>query len=264
MNLGETSMSNWHWFATVLAAGAWIPWLVILWFRFFRKGSIEFHGKFPAHLGHTPWGSVVILEGVVRSISTNMFLTEVTLTIARRKDRSTHDFEWSLFQPGVLATTGTARENWTSVYPIMLRPSQPQLYGITFVDLTTQADVRRVSTALYAEWTHWKAKADLSHPQADPTMLRNLLKEFQGSNVYRESHDALKKLCYWEPGTYSLRLSLRADSPDGVFDKQWRFQVRSAQTTVLENNVSMILEDICGFPAPVKYSHVQVELAEET
>lgn len=259
----------WSTVVSLIGAGAWIPWVIILLLKVFRKGKVDFHERLRAQIGYTAWGIVVILEGSLRALGADMFITKMTLSLTKCKDNSKHNLECWFFQPGALPGGRLARENWRSFYPTMVRVSQPQLYGMVFTDTQTYEEMRAITDELVKKWSMWRSKlfegsdyAAPAHSKTLPEMAKSLFEEFKSSKVYAESSRDIDKLCYWDAGQYSLEMTVQTHKPNAVSRKKWQFEITKAQAKTFMLNIPSILEEVCGLPQQIEYASARVKLVE--
>ena len=76
---------TWTTVLTFIGMGAWTPWTVLLLARLLRKGRADFYEKSLIQLGYTHWGTLIVLEGVMRAIGVDMFVTKATLSVTKHK-----------------------------------------------------------------------------------------------------------------------------------------------------------------------------------
>lgn len=76
---------TWYAVGTFIGMGAWIPWAVLLLTRLFRKGRVDFHERTLIQLGYTHFGPLIELEGAMRAIGVDMFVTQATLSVTKHK-----------------------------------------------------------------------------------------------------------------------------------------------------------------------------------
>lgn len=252
---------TWHTVGTFIGMGAWIPWAILLISRLFRKGKVDFHETVPIQLGYTHFGPLIGLEGVIRAIGVDMFVTKVTLSVTKHKDNSTHNFEWWLLRPDELPGMHRTGEKWRSPYPITIVASQSQLHAITFIDLQTYSEIRSIEDGLYAAWNQLTNQTFQRSVYPDPGRLRDLSEKFRSSKVYIDSFKDINKLCYWEAGLYSLEIFIHTSKPDGIFPKEWQFKITREQIRTFELNVPSILDEVCG-QRHSKYGYVPAKLTE--
>ena len=255
--------------AAIVAAGAWTPWAAKSISKLFRKGQIDFYERLPAQLGYTPWGIGILLEGTLRTISADMFITKATLSLTRHKDGSSHDFECWHLQPALLPGGGMTKQGWRSFYPLMVRVSEPQHYAMAFTDRQTYGEMRAITDELLKQWVTERSRIFEERLYADPKyaktlsdVVRRLFEQFKTSKVYLDSSREIDRLCYWEASSYSLKMTLHARRPDVTSHKKWELRVTKEETKVFRLNVLGILEEICGFRPAVDYGYVRVKLAQ--
>lgn len=254
---------------SVFGMGAWIPWVITFLLRFFRKGQVSFYETVPMQLGYTAWGPVIVLEGVMRAMGHDMFVERAILSITKDKDKSIHDFEWWIVRPEISYTGRESGRGWPPAYPITLRTFQSEPRAIGFRDLKMYSEIKSVTNELSKEWS--KQRGDLflqlqrkAYLHAGPSResLMNLQKEFQKTKYWNEAFNRINKLCYWEAGSYSLKMVIHTSKPDGVFPEKRRFEITPEEAKMLELNAVTILEDVCGL-RQWQYFYVPIELKSQ-
>src|SRR5438552_10322360 len=98
------------WGSLIVAVVALIqPWVIALWRRFFRPGTIDIHETGTIEVGYSGFGPTIGLRGTLRAVHRDQFVRDIQVAIAKVKDGSKHSFEWVVFRAEKLTSTGAER-----------------------------------------------------------------------------------------------------------------------------------------------------------
>lgn len=240
------------WGTLIVAVLALIqPWVVGVWKRFFRQGTIDIHETGTVEGGYGSFGPTIGLYGTLGAIYRDQFVRSMDLIVTKQKDSSTHSFERGVFRTQKLTLGGTQEESFELPSCFLLTTTQPHRYNIQFFDVATQAEIARHVVKVIRGWAEVGAKLD---PSADPAQvqtavqqaLANLHAEFSRSEVYVSAYSAIDRLCYWEAGRYSLEMRVNTARPDRTFQRRWFFELSESEVHSIRLNTVKLLQDLCG------------------
>ena len=79
------------WGSLIVAAVALVqPWVIGLWKKFFRPGTIDIHETGTIEVGYSGFGPTIGLRGTLRAVHRDQFVRDIQLAVAKLKDDSKH------------------------------------------------------------------------------------------------------------------------------------------------------------------------------
>src|ERR1700682_1369881 len=104
---GGTEVFLKGWGSLIVATVALIqPWIIALWRKAFRPGSIDIHETGTIEIGYSSFGPTVGLRGTLRAVHHDQFVRIIDLTVIKEKDAARHFFPWVVFRAEKLKRTG--------------------------------------------------------------------------------------------------------------------------------------------------------------
>ena len=244
-------------------------WVITLWKKYIMKAKIEIYETGPIEIGYSLFGPTVGLNGTLRALNKDVFIRSIELIIVREKDKSQHVFNWIAFRPPKIDLSGRQSISMEIPSGFLISLNSPHRYNIAFNDNNLFEEMRPLISDYTLEWN--KVVAQLSAilspsvgatpPDEIKAQQIELIENFRKSNIRVNTGRSLDRKCYWEPGNYSLTLSVRTSNPDRVFSKNYHFFIDEANSENLKLNVITMLEEpishylgIQNFPYNIAYS----------
>jgi hypothetical protein len=85
--------------ALIVAIAALIqPWLIAIWKRYFRRGTVELQTLGNLEVGYSTFGPTLGIVGGVRSIHQDVFIKSVKAVVTR-DDKAEVELEWRFLKP---------------------------------------------------------------------------------------------------------------------------------------------------------------------
>ncbi len=224
------------------------PWVYALWKKLFRQGKIEIHETGAIGVGYSSFGPTVDLNGTLRCLNADLFVREIVVVVKKKKDSSTHRFEWVAFRNERMTYAGQPEGSIELPYGFMLLTSSPRRYSITFRDTETHAEMWPILRDVRQQWTEIVTKKQTKDPNislTDERWVQKLYAEFEQSPTASESFTKLDRLCYWKAGEYDLEVTAYSSKPDRAFSQRWRFKLTEQDVKAVRWNVFKLLEEAC-------------------
>jgi hypothetical protein len=240
------------WGTLIVAVLALIqPWVVGVWRRFFRQGTIDIHETGTVEVGYSQFGPTIGLYGTLRAIFRDQFVRSMELMVTKQKDSSKHSFEWGVFRAQRFTLGGAQEGSFELPSGFLLTTTQPRRYNIQFFDVATQAEITPHVVTVVRGWAEVSGKFDLGTGPAQmqaaiQQALANLHVEFSRSEGYVSAYAAIDRLCYWEAGRYSLEMRVNTARPDRTFQRRWFFELSENEVHSIRLNTVKLLQDLCG------------------
>lgn len=218
------------------------PWLIGVWRKFYRAGSVDIYETGLLELGYNNFGPAIGLRGTLRAVHRDQFIRNITLTLVKEKDGSTHSFDWLLFRAEKINNLGT-EDVWAEIASgFMLLTSQPHRYSTLFCDRTTQEELKASIEALQKAWSEHKGTpASVAALAAQ----RDIYIPFSQTKPHVDTWGALDRKMYWEPGKYSLEMQVHTTRPEREFTRQWTFEISPAEFETLRMNAVILCRVGC-------------------
>ncbi|MDA2931245.1 hypothetical protein MYX84_15085, partial [Acidobacteria bacterium AH-259-O06] len=238
---------------TLIVAGLALaqPWLVVLWKKIFRSGTIDIYEAAKIEIGYSTFGPTIGLQGTLRAVHQDQFIQNTELTLTKLKDSSRHPFSWGVFRTRRLSASGTQDASVELPFGFMVTTVQPRPYDILFFDLGLQVEMQEHLDKARAVWTDkWTAvrekirqegfDQDLVEREAQ-NRIHAVYEDVRKTSDYLDAYTDLDRLYYWEPGEYSLSMTVRTARPDNSFTRKWKFKLSDADSKrVRLNTVKML------------------------
>lgn len=259
-NFLEWTKETW---TLVIAAIALVqPWLVGVWRRFFKGGSIDIFETGQLEIGYSGLGATVGMHGTLRARDREMFVRSMSLLIVKQKDESKHKFEWAFFRSNKTTIGYQIGQNEEVSVDLpagfMVTPSQPFRYNILFSDIALFEEVRPALENVRDKWgahlrdlSTSKLISDLSNTSDKERRLLEVVRssydnEFANKNEHLKAYTTMDRLCYWEAGKYQLTMSVFTARPNRQFKKTWSFNLSEEDAQNLRVNVIKVLQELCN------------------
>ena len=231
------------------------PWAFAIYRRMFQPGSIDVYETGNIEVGFGSAGASIALQGTLRALHRDQFVRRARLEVIRRKDGSTRHYDWMWFRGANTAGPGYQFELSSG---FMLTTGQPQRYNIQFLDPASGSDLRLPLQVLRTEWNSALTEAidpetvdqfvaEKRFSELEP-LVSGVHDDFCRSPAYTVAYTMVDRLCYWEPGEYTLKLFIVSARPNRSFEKVWGFVLAESEVTALHLNSVKILGETCSRP----------------
>jgi hypothetical protein len=235
----------------VIALGQ--PWAIALWQRFFRQGTIDIHETGSIEIGYSNFGATIGLNGTLRAVHRDQFVRSVELVLTKLKDSSRHVLEWGVFRSQKISLTGSGEAFIELPAGFMLTTAQPQRYNIQFYDTAVQQEMSPHVVEVQREWQKEFMNlgiGKLLELGVDAETISGRVNEayakFSATRSHVNAYTALDRLCYWEPGRYSLLMRVNTARPERSFTEAWTFELSEEESNTVRFNAVSIVQAACG------------------
>lgn len=243
------------WGGLIVAGVALIqPWAIATWSRFLRRGNIHIFQTGTLEIGFSQLGPTIGVNGTLKAEHRDLFVEKVDVEIIRQKDSSRHRFEWSLLRGHQVTIAQPQNVTVEIASGFMLRPAQPHRYSILFTDLAAQEEINSLLYPVAHAWqqSRNRAMAQGSQPSPGPAeaaalSVQQAYDEFARTSEFNDAWSKIGRVCYWEPGRYSIVVTVYTFKPDRQFQRKWSFELTPEESEMLRRNVLSILGFGCGF-----------------
>jgi hypothetical protein len=225
-------------------------WFIAFWKKYIRKGTINLYETGTIEIGYSTFGPTIGLNGTLRAINKEVFIKSIDLLVIREKDKSQHIFKWIAFRPPKIDFAGTQPISMEIPSSFLVSLGAPHRFNIVFNDNDLFEDIRPLFNDYIKEW--YKVVEQLTKIPPSPsgvfqseiaTKQIEIIEEFRKNKIHVDTYTALDRKCYWEPGSYSLKVNIRTSKPDEVFTNNYRFSITEPDSKNLKLNVITMLEE---------------------
>lgn len=241
-------------------------WAIALW-RKYRKGRVEIHESGTIELGYGTFGPSVALMGTLQAQHKDVFVKRATVTVVRLSDGSTHQLNWRAFRPRTISLAGHDNQELELPSSFLIQPAEPFRYNIVFVDDEFIAAHKDGVDPIQKEWYEFKQE-QLGELEAqngegvkavaeDPRTMEGLFSEFSKTPEVVQAYSVLDRAFYWDPGEYSLSMSIECGEPDKTFTKNWYFTITDHDARTLRLNSVATIRAICGLNSYFGFAYAE-------
>ena len=75
------------------------PYLFWLYKKYWKPGSVDAYSAGHVEVGYSNFGATLGLQGALRAIDRDLFVSDISLTLTRISDSSAHTLVWTAFRP---------------------------------------------------------------------------------------------------------------------------------------------------------------------
>jgi hypothetical protein len=233
-------MSAWLSFGVALLALVQM-WVIAVWRRVFRKGSVDVVENGRIELGFSALGPTVALSGTLAAIHRDQFVETFSALVTRARDGATYSFRWEVSRSGPV---GAVALELPAAF--MVRTSEPRRYHIVFVDAATGGEVASILAPVRQAWTQLLLAEE--PPPGDQAAVEALYAQFMNEPVHVQAHADLQRALYWNSGEYTLKVSVHTSRPKVIYPRTWSFSLTNDDLASLRLNAIPALRETCGLP----------------
>ena len=170
--------------------------------------------------------------------------------VVRRKDESKHIFEWAAILPPSNSLPVGQQPTMELPYGFLVSPDSPHRFNVLFSDSELLGEMQSLLGTYISEWN--KVPENLGEVPRSPrspcgnelaARQRELVETFKKEETYLRTFESLQRKLYWEPGQYSLTMSVRTSKPDRVFRTTCCFSLTESDFNGLTLNTVVILQE---------------------
>lgn len=241
-------------------------WLIALWKRLFRNGTLTVFKTGQIELGYSNYGPTIALSGTLRAEHKDVFVSEISIGLVKERDSSVHKFEWAAFRSIQLPLYANDKVSIELPSSFNVRVHQPHRYHIFFSDRTVQAELSPMLNQVRTDWQRYVAgryEELLSAPQLGQSSPDVLLRQWhdadfsRSSESYNRAWDMLQRKNYWESGNYTLTLLMKTSPGKKEYQQKWSFTINNAQSEDLRLNSIATLQELCVGTLGYHFAYVE-------
>lgn len=212
------------------------PWLYWLYKKYGKGGHLDVHRTGQLEVGFSYFGPTLGLQGTLRAVDRDFFVSRMLLVLVRDADNARHEFEWGAFRPPQLLL-GEPKDPVETPAGFMLQPLAPRRYNILFIDTQTRSSVLQLAERLSRGWAESVHTAAVPHD----SIRQHYEQVFSRQPLHIDTFSALERLIYWEPGSYTVRLTIQCTRPNRTFTDVFKFSLTPEDVASLRLNKLTVL-----------------------
>ena len=245
------------WGTLIIALFALIqPWILAIWKKVSWQQEVDVFETGSIEIGFSSYGPTVGLQGTLRSVHNDAFISSIKLHVVREKDRLQHTLDWGVFRSSAFPFN-TNDASFELCRSFLLSQQFPSTYNIQFWDRDTQNELGPLLEQTRSAWTNrcmtqgWqeimKKVADAAGGADELHQLtRSLYSEFSKEKLHVDVYSAIQRLFYWEPGDYTLDMIVTTSRPRHKYKRRWKFELLAKDADSLRCNIIAAVDEACS------------------
>lgn len=215
-----------------------------------HRSRLDIHPAAASRLeiGFSNFGPTLGLQGTIRAIGSDAFITSGRVIIERIADHLRHDFDWAVFRQLVLS--GSPQQGVELASGFALPAQSPRRFNVQFHDTTTAERYRQALNDLQQLWISYLQGQGVVLAGMPPTQLRSLYDAFYIAENAKIAniHQLIDREFYWIAGKYRLKLIVSTSRPEREFIFEYTFELTAAESTIVRLNTVGCLMATCDVP----------------
>jgi hypothetical protein len=229
-------------------------WIIALWRKYIKRGKLEIFPSGFIEIGYSAFGPTIGLNGTLRAVDKDVFVSSMRLELTRVKDGLSHAFEWMAFRSTQIHFRDPKQITLELAAGFIVPVNQPYRYQIVFNDRQTMSEIEPALIKVKLAWQQFFQNAEdiVNKAISSGIPATNVLSNLYSNDFRKESKenheawDVLERKNYWEPGTYKLRMVVVTSGPNQIFSKDWSFELDKRSTHNLRLNSIAVLQELCA------------------
>jgi len=225
MNETSTFLNFFHEYGALLLAlyGVVQVWLIALWKNVLNTGKLNIFETGRLEVGYSNFGPTIALNGTLDTRRKNLFVSNISLSLVKERDQSTHILEWTAFRSSQLRINPTDPVSLELPSGFVVRIDQPHRYHIFFSDRQTSEELSQALIEVRKAWQDYlNSKKDQINEMIQKTkgeakiVIQYLFDKdfFLNNTKAQEAWDLLNRKNYLESGSYRLSMKVKTSNPN--------------------------------------------------
>jgi len=235
------------------------PWVIALYKRFVLRGRLRVYEVGNIEIGFSSFGPTIGILGSLNASQRDVFVKGAEIVVVREKDQAQAGFRWFVQRPFTWKTEGVHTEVQPASAIAVKKDS-----SVNFSTLFTLPGFAEEHAAVAGAFTTAWNESELSKADTQDTAARLVLlsKFSEVSPTPAKLWEQMLGTFFWQPGDYTMTLSVLAEKPTPAFTKRWRFRLSADDTNLLKGNITMIVRTLAGIEADFKFAYPQYDGAK--
>lgn len=199
-------------------------------------------------IGFSNFGPTIGLQGTIRAIGADAFITSGKVVVERIADHLRHDFDWAVFRQ--LALSGSPQQGMELASGFALPAQSPRRFNVQFHDTVTAERYRQSLNDLQQLWTAYLQGQGVVLAGTQPAQIRKLYDAFhvaENANI-AAIHQVIDREFYWIAGRYRLTLIVTTSRPEREFTFGYTFELTAVESASVRLNTIGCLMATCNVP----------------
>jgi hypothetical protein len=244
-------------------------WIIALWKKYLKKGKLKIFETGVVEIGYGGLGPTIGINGTLRAVNKDIFVSSMSLELTRLKDGLFHVFEWAAFRSTKVNPIDPRQITLELASGFIVPVNQPHRYQVVFRDRQVMSEIEPTLIEVRLAWQQFLLQKDneirqaLSSGVPHTVVLNDLcLNNFQKFPEHVNAWDLLQRKNYWEPGSYRIRMFVNTSGPDNTFSKEWLFELDKRSTDSLLLNSIATLQELCLGQSNYQFAYPQYKNIE--
>jgi hypothetical protein len=237
--------------ALIIALVALIqPWIIYLWKKLIKPGKVDFFETGNIEIGFGSFASTIGINGTLRSLDKDFYISSINLELTKIKDSSRHKFDWAVFRDTKLSISDDKTTDLELPYGFLLTTKSPQRVNIQFHDRKQQEDIKPIFDNLSINWQDflndrlpYDKRRLLPNPENE---VYKIFEEFTKTPVNTDAFTRINREFYWGKGDYCLQMKINTSVPDKIFEKDYKFTMTEEGLKLLSYNILTLQDLACN------------------
>lgn len=180
------------------------PWIIYLWKKIIKPGTVNFFETGNIEVGFSSFASTIGINGTLRSLDKDFYISSIKLELTKTKDSSKHKFDWAVFRDTKLSLSENKATEVELPYGFLLTTKSPQRVNIQFHDRNQQESIRSIFDNISMNWQAFlnerlpfEKRRLLPNPQNE---VFQVFDEFTKTTQNTDAYTKLNREFYWEKG----------------------------------------------------------------
>lgn len=221
------------------------PWIIYLWKRFIKPGSVEFFQTGTIEIGFSDYASTIGINGTLRAMDKDFYISGISVELIKEKDSSRHFFDWAVFRDTKISLSGKNDMDVELPYGILITTQSPERINIQFHDRKQQEEINPIYNNLSSHWLDFLKKKNPRNIIDSDYNTNEAFDEFSKDIVMTNSYTNINREFYWDKGNYSLTLKVLTSKPNKVFINNFKFSLTEDECKMLRYNIITLTDLAC-------------------
>ncbi len=211
--------------------------------------TVDVHLADRIEVGLSNFGPTIGLQGTMRAINGDQFISSAKVIVERVTDNMRHEFEWAVFRPQALSFTQPI-QTFEIAAGFSLRALADRHFNIQFHDRATADRLQPGLLNLQRIWGEYLQARNIVLENVQPSEVQAHYTQFHQAKLSEISpiYQIIDREFYWREGSYKLALEMRTSRPARTFRTAYTFNLSSSESDALHLNEIACFHSICGVP----------------
>lgn len=245
-------------------------WLIAIWKRYFKKGTVTVYKTGKLEVGHSNFGPTLTVAGTLLSTNKDVFISEIYLKAKRLKDDALQEFEWLAFRPQQFHLKKSDQVTLELPSAFIVKPDSPHHFNIFFSGSQIRKEFEPFLIDLQQDWSQYLSnkRNDIEKLSSELKITQQSVVEdlynndfFKNSEPSQKAWDIIRNKVFWEPGKFSVTLHVKTNKENISFQDKWSFSIDEQQHERFRLNSIAVINEMCVGHVNYNFAYVDYEKA---